>query len=1300
MSTPQTVPSNKVTKPFKIVTFNMGSASDDKLEWVLQYLSEHKPDIMCIQETKCEDYPSFIYNRGYHLHSHPSEGTAGGLLTLISNKWGATKLETHRDEHDVCWSKVSLGKGCGSLVVANTYSRSNLSMEEISVSLGAVVNRLTQLTGDSNVHKVLVGDLNIDPYREWDVDRHRYLSRILLQAGLVRVDLIPPLASQPTCFPTQDNAVVSSHIDVLALDESLVYGCGFIQDKGIESRPRIGRATSILNLGVDMDIGLPYLSQHKPVWVTLTIQVCARPKAPPDIVFRKNLATQAQWKQAKASIASMCTSIGPDIQNLKTCQAPNRQAALDAFMTDFTNRLHRCYAKTIGTIKVLPNSVPAWSCGLTAKVRRKHALAKSLHVFCKVGDAVPPGLATKHRDIKRSLKSAIRCSNRAKHSQQVQSAAKSSQRMALVWQRSKRYKTGQSKVFGDSCSYKGVSYSGVQAVAQALTQKMADVHTYDPNDPSYDQIFHDDVARAIPGIMQHDPTPDSAVSCPFTTKEFEGLLQRILARDAKSPGPDGVPYWMITKGGGALHSTLLQIFNIMWSWELIPTEWGHSHIRYLHKKKSKLDISNYRPISLISCLGKAFTMLWLPRLASTLLPHLAPQQGSKGKGSSSLDSLWTLTALIDSACAKAPGTHVHAMFCDTATAYDTVWRDGLYFTLYSYGVRGPMLRMIQQWHQGATMTGLWYDIEGSTIPYSQGVRQGCVLAPLLYVAFINPLVAPPPSTVGHLYPELAQRAFSGGLYGAPGVPIPFVQNPATRLPGHSARPMSTPLNMFVDDVALLATSQATLQANLHVYDRHCHKWRYKLNWDKFQLVVFGKQYSATNPPSVTAPGSALPVHAKKYAKYLGCWLDYRRTSTEHVRDAESKAHAVSGLLTTLSNNLGTADAAFVMDKKALPHALYGLEATWADDKSISRLDDTISGRLCQRAFGLPYTCRKNVRLYQSGSLHASRIVRLNSVRFAARIARDADPIRRELFHELVTRPSPASGRLIVRANNDFTKVFPSPAANPFLLLKSLPLTGKLGITPHRLRTLIRRVRNNLVHEQVRCLQDDLKTHLVDGPKGRKSTYLLATMAHPVSINDKPKVFEEGLKTQGLTPVYRKCIDRIRYGDMPTPVNPSRDHRQAHAIRLARTSRIRVRPASFRPIGATTAPSPRQTVPADEASRRRNARNASAEERRVEAETPFPPCTMCGQHIPDSFHLTFECPSTLPQRSKVLAAIRAAAQSDAALYRLTYRANDEDLLKASLGGTPFSHIRQDSPVYSHLVRVSAPNWALHFKTLYA
>ena len=99
-------------------------------------------------------------------------------------------------------------------------------------------------------------------------------------------------------------------------------------------------------------------------------------------------------------------------------------------------------------------------------------------------------------------------------------------------------------------------------------------------------------------------------------------------------------------------------------------------------------------------------MMWLPRIAAALLPHLVSQQGSKGKGCGSMESLWTLTSLIDSACAQGQGNYVHAMFCDTSTAYDTVWRDGMYFTLYSYGIRGPLLRMIQQWHQGATMTGL------------------------------------------------------------------------------------------------------------------------------------------------------------------------------------------------------------------------------------------------------------------------------------------------------------------------------------------------------------------------------------------------------------------------------------------------------------------------------------------------------------------------------------------------------------------------------------------------------------------
>ena len=164
-------------------------------------------------------------------------------------------------------------------------------------------------------------------------------------------------------------------------------------------------------------------------------------------------------------------------------------------------------------------------------------------------------------------------------------------------------------------------------------------------------------------------------------------------------------------------------------------------------------------------------MLWLPRLATALLPHIAPQQGAKGKGTGSLETLWTVTTLIDSVCAE-PTHKAYVLLCDTALAYDTVWRDGKYLILYSYGVRGPLLRMIHAWHTSATMTGMWYDIEGKKVPCTQGVRQGCVLAPLLYVATVNPLVAPPPSFIGHSDPALATRAFACGLCHSLGVPLP------------------------------------------------------------------------------------------------------------------------------------------------------------------------------------------------------------------------------------------------------------------------------------------------------------------------------------------------------------------------------------------------------------------------------------------------------------------------------------------------------------------------------------------------
>ena len=69
----------------------------------------------------------------------------------------------------------------------------------------------------------------------------------------------------------------------------------------------------------------------------------------------------------------------------------------------------------------------------------------------------------------------------------------------------------------------------------------------------------------------------------------------------KAPGPDGVTNDMIKHSGLAARKTLLELFNESRKTGL----WKKSTIIPIHRKgQGKKDPNNYRPISLLSCLGR------------------------------------------------------------------------------------------------------------------------------------------------------------------------------------------------------------------------------------------------------------------------------------------------------------------------------------------------------------------------------------------------------------------------------------------------------------------------------------------------------------------------------------------------------------------------------------------------------------------------------------------------------------------------------------------------------------------------
>ena len=98
-------------------------------------------------------------------------------------------------------------------------------------------------------------------------------------------------------------------------------------------------------------------------------------------------------------------------------------------------------------------------------------------------------------------------------------------------------------------------------------------------------------------------------------------------------------------------------------------------------KGSKLDASNYRPISLLSTISKLCERIMYNHLYTYLSPVLHPSQSGFRKGDS---TSWQLLRLVQSMSSVRENGH-YSMLCffDLSKAFDTVWTRGLLYKLCS-----------------------------------------------------------------------------------------------------------------------------------------------------------------------------------------------------------------------------------------------------------------------------------------------------------------------------------------------------------------------------------------------------------------------------------------------------------------------------------------------------------------------------------------------------------------------------------------------------------------------------------------
>ena len=139
---------------------------------------------------------------------------------------------------------------------------------------------------------------------------------------------------------------------------------------------------------------------------------------------------------------------------------------------------------------------------------------------------------------------------------------------------------------------------------------------------------------------------------------------------------------MFAWAGSGIVEPLHLLFSAMWRYNTTPEHMTDVLVKYIPKHSCpSLDISEYRSISLISCLGKRYTMGWLPSLTNTQQPHITKHQGAFPKGTGALEQAGLATQLLQER--REQGIQTYAAFIDLEKCYDTVWREGLYSPFFT-----------------------------------------------------------------------------------------------------------------------------------------------------------------------------------------------------------------------------------------------------------------------------------------------------------------------------------------------------------------------------------------------------------------------------------------------------------------------------------------------------------------------------------------------------------------------------------------------------------------------------------------
>ena len=413
---------------------------------------------------------------------------------------------------------------------------------------------------------------------------------------------------------------------------------------------------------------------------------------------------------------------------------------------------------------------------------------------------------------------------------------------------------------------------------QLLTEKK---HILDRWAEHFDKVLNRPAEINNEAIAQLPQVPMNTDLDQVPTESEIRKAIRQLSR-GKAPGSDAIPAEVYKTESPALIHHLVELLNSIWKSEQVPQQLKDASIIHIYKRKgNRQSCDNHRGISLLSIAGKILARILLNRLLKHLEQGLLPESqcGFRAKRGTA-DMVFAARQLQE----KCQEQHrdLFATYVDLTKAFDTVSREGLWKIMNKFGCPDKFTTIVRQLHDGMMAKVTDSGDESDAFQVTNGVKQGCVLAPTLFsMVFSAMLLDAFKDSEDEI---IVKYRTDGKLFNSRRLQA------VTKVHKVPIRDF-----LFADDCALNAFTEKQMQLDVDSFSMACDNFGLTISTKKTEVMFQPAPGKPYYKPHISVNNHELQV--VENFTYLGSTLSQDVSLDAEINNRIAKASAAFGRLT-------------------------------------------------------------------------------------------------------------------------------------------------------------------------------------------------------------------------------------------------------------------------------------------------------------------------------------------------------------------------------------------------------------------